>query len=182
MKTIIFRSFLTILGFGLFACSSSKFDYQSAYKFSHHNYQKSTPGDINHSEDAPVQALASADPDFGPVPVSRPQIAFVKTENDAATSVDVSNKRNITKLTREEKKAFKQDIKRQLRKISQERKLAKKESGKKAAQMNRKIYTGLIIAGAGIVVAILASGTVGGLAIIVGVALIAWGLIEQGSF
>ncbi|MDN5213934.1 hypothetical protein QQ020_17800 [Fulvivirgaceae bacterium BMA12] len=182
MKKIIFRSFLTIFGIGLFACSSSKFDYQSAYKFSHYNYQKPTPIDLNQSENAPVQALASADPDFGPVPVSRPRIDFVKAENEPVNNVDVSNKSSFSELTREEKKAFKQDIKRQLKKISQERKLAKKEAGKKAAQMNRKIYTGLIIAGAGIVVAILASGTVGGLAIIVGVALIAWGLIEQGSF
>ena len=47
--------------------------------------------------------------------------------------------------------------------------------------MNRKVYSGLIVAGAGLIVAILVSGTLGGLAIIIGVALIAWGLIEEGS-
>ena len=180
MNTIIFRSFLTILGVGLFACSSQRLDYQSAYKFSHYNYQKPTPG--NQSENAPVHALASTNPDFAPVPVSHPQITFTKAENDAIDRVDVAEKSSFTKLTREEKKAFKRDIKQQLRKISREQKLEKKEAKKKGAQMNRKIYTGLIIAGAGIVVAILASGAIGGLAIIVGVALIAWGLIEQGSF
>ena len=56
-----------------------------------------------------------------------------------------------------------------------------KKAKKKQSIGNRKVYAGIIIALAGLVIAILASGTIGALGIIVGVVLIAWGLIEQGG-
>ncbi|MEM6523363.1 MAG: hypothetical protein AAGF85_15875 [Bacteroidota bacterium] len=67
-----------------------------------------------------------------------------------------------------------------LKEVKKDIKALKKAKKNKSID-NRKVYAGIIIALAGVVVAILASGAIGGLAIIVGVGLIAWGLIEQGS-
>jgi len=62
------------------------------------------------------------------------------------------------------KKELKRDLKHQNKKIS-----------------NQKIWIGVVIGVAGILVSILASGSVGAIAIIVGIGFIAWGLIEQGG-
>ena len=46
---------------------------------------------------------------------------------------------------------------------------------------NQKIWIGIVVGVAGSLISILASGSVGAVAIIVGVVFIVWGLIEQGS-
>lgn len=86
------------------------------------------------------------------------------------------DEKSLKKEIRKEEKRAHKEVKRQLIKEIKE---VKNTEDKEA--MNRKVYIGIIIAAAGIVVAILASGAVGAIAIIVGVGLIAWGLIEQGS-
>ena len=68
------------------------------------------------------------------------------------------------------------------REQKQLKKELKREVKKEARQFkNEKIWIGTVIGVAGILVAILVSGTVGGIAIIVGIGFIAWGLIEQGG-
>ena len=175
MNIPVFRLLIIIFALGLFACSSSKFKYREAYKFSNYNYQKvQEPAEEN--ADLNFEPLASASPDLGPAITTRSRITFPK-----ATQPNSLSKPAPSKLTRKEKKAVKQNIRHQLKEVLKEQKVLRKEAKNKKTAMNRKVYSGLIIAGAGIVVAILVSGTIGGLAIIVGVALIAWGLIEEGS-
>lgn len=80
------------------------------------------------------------------------------------------DKANIEKLSTKDKKTVLKEAKKDIKALKKQSKIT-----------NQKIYVGLIVALAGLVVAILASGALGGLAIIVGVVLIVWGLIEQGS-
>lgn len=182
MKTLIHRILMTIVGIGLLSCSSSKIHYQSAYKFSHYNYQKPVVNPLPLSENQPIELLASNSPNIDPVALSLPKITFQKVENAEGASDRIHAKSVKGKLTKEEKRAFKKDIRQKVKKVLKERKVLKKEAKNNKSAMNRKVYTGLIIAAGGLVVAILASGTIGGLAIIVGVVLIAWGLIEEGSY
>ena len=180
MNTTVFRLLVIVFAMGLFACSSSKFKYREAYKFSNYNYQKAQePAEDN--ADLNFEPLASASPDLGPAITTRSQITFPKTAQATSLSKPAPPKQAPAKLTRKEKKVVKQNIRHQLKEVLKEQKILRKEAKNKKTAMNRKVYSGLIIAGAGIVVAILVSGTIGGLAIIVGVALIAWGLIEEGS-
>jgi len=78
-----------------------------------------------------------------------------------------------------EQKQMRKDIRKQLKEVKRDMKQAKKLAKQDDVYFNKKMYVGLVVLLAGIVVAILASGAVGALAIIVGVALIAWGFIEQ---
>ncbi|MCG8322615.1 MAG: hypothetical protein MI921_24155 [Cytophagales bacterium] len=170
MITSVFRVLTLILGLGLFACSSSRFSYQDAYKFSNYSYQKNQPADINQEEELYFEPLASTNPNLDPVITSRPVITLPKMGD-----------KKVTKLNKQEKKALKRNIRQEFKETLKAHKTLKKEAKNKKAAMNRKVYSGLIVAGAGLIVAILVSGTLGGLAIIIGVALIAWGLIEEGS-
>ena len=167
MKNIL----LIALGtFFITACSTSKFDYQTAYKFSHHNYQK--------SELAPVEPLASIGPEQPTVsrlPADQAIIDLVAPPSDA-TAKFVENYKNASK---QEKKAIRQQVKQQYKSLRKEVKEAKKEATTKDIHFNQKMYIGLVVFGAGILIAILASGAVGAVAIIVGIGLIAWGFIEQ---
>jgi len=86
------------------------------------------------------------------------------------------SKKAERKAIKKEKKKLRKNIKKE---IKEEIKTYKKK--KRDFDADRKIYVGIIIGAAGIVVAILASGALGALAIIVGVGLIAWGLIEKGN-
>lgn len=80
------------------------------------------------------------------------------------------DKANIAKMTTSEKRTVLKEAKKDIKALKKQSKIS-----------NQKIYYGIIIALAGIVVGILVSGPLGGLAILVGVVLIVWGLIEQGS-
>jgi len=152
------------------ACSTSKFDYQTAYKFNHYNYQK--------TESATVVPLVS----IGPV---QPTISHLHSDkvikhlaarSSDATMTFVENYKNASK---QEKKAIRQQVKEQYKTLRQEVKEAKKEATTKDVHFNQKMYIGLVVFGAGILIAILASGAFGAVAIIVGIGLIAWGFIEQ---
>ena len=75
----------------------------------------------------------------------------------------------IPHLSKKELKAAKKEIKREI-----------KEQNNRSQIANRKIWIGVVVGVAGILISILASGSVGAIAIIVGIGFIAWGLIEQG--
>ena len=83
------------------------------------------------------------------------------------------DKTAVKDLSSKEKKVLIKEVRKDIKEL--------KKAQKKSSIENRKIYAGIIIALAGIVVAILVSGTIGGLGILVGVVLIAWGLIEEGE-
>lgn len=83
------------------------------------------------------------------------------------------DEKNIAEMSKAEKRSLLKEVKRDLKEV--------KKIEKKEGISNRKIYIGIIIALAGLVLSILVSGSIGGLAILVGVILIVWGLIEQGT-
>jgi uncharacterized membrane protein len=87
-----------------------------------------------------------------------------------------TNQKTLEKEIRKEEKRAQKEVKKQLIK---EIKDVKGTEDKEA--MNQKIFIGIVIAAAGIIIAILASSGLGAVAIIVGVGLIAWGIIEQGG-
>ncbi len=90
-----------------------------------------------------------------------------------------SNHAELQKQIKKEEKRARKEVKKQL---VRELKDIKKVHGQEATNaMNQKIFIGIVVAAAGIVVAILASGGLGSVAIIIGVGLIAWGIIEQGG-
>jgi hypothetical protein len=166
------KSIFLIVG-GLFlitACSTSRFDYQTAYKFSHYNYEK--------SESAAVEPLASISPVLS-ISYHLPADQAIKdlaAPSLDATAIFVEHYKNASK---QEKRTIRQQVKQEYKTLRKEVKQAKKEATTKDVNFNQKMYIGLVVLGAGILIAILASGALGAVAIIVGIGLIAWGFIEQ---
>ena len=151
------------------SCSTSKFDYNTAYKFSHHNYQKATPV-------AEVEPLAS----LKPVNQSNLVLPSDKALRDIAKTapskvITVESYKNASKA---EKKAIRKQVKQEYKQLRKQVKEAKEDATEDMV-FNQKMLIGAIVLGAGILIAILASGSVGAVAIIVGIGLIAWGMIEQ---
>lgn len=89
------------------------------------------------------------------------------------TKNTLADKGSMARLSPKEKKEVIREVERDIKEL--------KKAKKKASIENRKVYSGIIIAAAGLLVAILVSGTLGGLGILVGIVLIAWGLIEEGE-
>ena len=186
--------FLAALFLG--ACASSKFNYKDAYKFSHYDYNKKAETETLADKQALVQEETK--------PKSENSIDFSEAEQPLASTEDrvadeptpekaiqkladklethqKAKKDPKVRLSKEEKKNFRKEVKQDFKEIKQQVKELKQEEAKNVS-MNQKVYIGIIIALAGLVIAILASTGIGALAIIVGVGLIAWGLIEQGAF
>ncbi len=161
-----------LIGLILFssACSSSKFDYNTAYKFSQQNYKKTV------EPIAPIAPIASLKPLVGP---QKHLPADYSIRRQGTEHAIANFKQEYAVATKAEKRAMRKDITKQLKKVRKDMKVAKKEATQKDVNFNKKMYVGFVVLLAGIVVAILASGPIGALAIIVGVALIAWGFIEQ---
>lgn len=151
------------------ACTSSKFDFKTAYKFDRYQYhQKAEPLSIE-----PVASLKPILPPQNHLPPDQ-----VIVERGIQQTV-ATFKEQYQKASRQERKALRKEVKQQFKQVRKDLKVAQKEHQQKDVYFNKKMYIGLVVLLAGIVVAILASGPVGALAIIVGVALIAWGFIEQ---
>ncbi len=164
---------LLVAGLLVFSsCSSSKFNYQSAYKFSHYQYQKTTPA----KAPAPVASLKPVQVPAQHMPSDQKLRELQQQQAEKAAGALAANYKTTS---RAERKAMRKDIRQQFKKVRQNMKAAEKEARQQDVVFNKKMYIGLVVLLAGIVVAILASGEVGALAIIVGVALIAWGFIEQ---
>ncbi len=162
--------FLIVGGiFFVTACSTSKFDYNTAYKFSHYKYQK--------SELAPLEPLASLQPvqSIGSHMPSDKAIKALASSSETTTAF----MKHYKQASKQEKKAIRQQVKEDYKSLRKEVKQARKDLATQDIHFNQKMYIGLVVLGAGILVAILASGAVGAVAIIVGIGLIAWGFIEQ---
>lgn len=167
------RNFLMLLGalFVLTACSTTKFDYNTAYKFSQYNYQqKKTPPAVN-----PVASLKPVSSTPKSLPSDKSLTGLTSTSK--TTAEVIKDYKNATKA---EKKVIRKQVKEEYKKLRTEVKKAKKEAAAQDIDFNKKMFIGTVILGAGILIAILASGAVGAVAIIVGIGLIAWGIIEQG--
>ena len=190
----IYIALLTSLFLG--ACASSKFNYKDAYKFSHYDYNKKSATevvdntDINLSEQSekafdPQKVGIEEDPTTASIvdrPAELPNAeASIQKLAEKVQAHKEAQKNPKVSLSKEDKRAFKKEVKRDFKDVKNQLKQLKQEEAKNVS-MNQKIYIGIIIAVAGLVIAILASTGIGALAIIVGVVLIAWGLIEQGAF
>lgn len=97
-------------------------------------------------------------------------------ENVRKLKENETNQKTLEKQIRKEEKRAQKEVRKQL---LTEIKDVKGTEAKEA--MNQKVFIGIVIAAAGIIIAILASSGLGAVAIIVGVGLIAWGIIEQGT-
>lgn len=156
-------------------CSSSKFDYQTAYKFSHTQYVK----EQGQQQQLVFQPLASLKPVMetpSTLPSDKALLDLAATGKTKAVTVEYYNN-----ASKEDKKAIRKQVRQEYKTLRKQVKEAKqvKEDAAQDFVFNKKMMIGAIILGAGILVAILASGPVGAVGIIVGIALMAWGLIEQ---
>ncbi len=152
------------------SCTSSKFDFNTAYKFDHYQYQEA-PKPV-----AAPELVASIKPVLTPQQHLPSDLSIV--ERGAQQTV-VKFQEQYRSASKEQRKVMRKEIKQQFKQVRKDLKVAKKEQQQKDVYFNKKMYIGLVLLLAGIVVAILASGPVGALVIIIGVGLIAWGFIEQ---
>ncbi len=170
MKTINYLLILSI-AIASASCAGKKFDYQSAYKFKspksqHFDYQLNDLSAAN-STDIISKGLILNDTEID----SNNEIKKATVES----SPKVNSKREeiLSQLSKKERKIFSRVEK----KI--ERKLEAKPAASKS--VNAKVYTGVIVGAAGLVLMILTSGTlgaIGGIALLVGLIFIVWGLLE----
>ncbi|GJM28379.1 MAG: hypothetical protein DHS20C17_10140 [Cyclobacteriaceae bacterium] len=154
------------------SCSTSKFDYNTAYKFSHQQYKKQQE-QLQVIEYQPLTSLKPVLETTSVLPSDKALLDLaVKSETKVITVADYKN------ASKAEKKAIRKQVKQEYKTLRKQIKEAKVDAPDDVV-INQKMLIGLIIFGAGILIAILASGAVGAVAIIVGIGLIAWGLIEQ---
>lgn len=191
MKKILSLPFIKMCGLALlFAACSPKYGahftptsnnfHQPAVAVNAEQPQKTVEQPVIPESVANVEeenAVASAKPLLIP---QTPKVEGVmnkyKDRVAAIKSRDLTSKEE-KKILKKEKKQFVKEFTKEL-KTELKAKTSMKRSGFPPKQ---KIFVGAVVGIAGIVIAILASGSLGGLAIIVGVVLIAWGIIEQGG-
>ncbi len=185
------------LSFGIFSCTTpqytSNFTNDPFYKGDKTSVAKTDVVELDKvspvitPEEPSTEAIESANQEQ--VMASKKNMIAKLAEIPSIKKIVTEHKENVENLKssdmdqltlekeirKEEKRAHKEVKKQLLKEIKEVKKAEDKEA------MNKKVYIGIIIAAAGIVIAILASGGLGAVAIIVGVGLIAWGLIEQGS-
>ncbi len=202
MKKLDKNLFILIIGlsFGIFSCApkyTAHFQNDPFYKENNKKVVETTqevaPVDevqpvidpVEMKEAAPEEtdetAVASKKnliAKLGEIPSIKELVDEHKENVKELKASDLDQKTLEKEIRKEEKRAHK-EVKKQLIKEIKEIKDTKDSEDQNA--MNRKVFIGIIVAAAGIIIAILASGAVGSIAIIVGVGLIAWGLIEQGS-
>ena len=116
---------------------------------------------------------------------------LVVKEKAIKTTVVSEHNGDIKTWTKEEKIELKKEIRQELRRVKSEIKEYKRgntstspnvQSTNATQEITGKVYIGAVIGAAGLVLLILnvASG-IGGLAVVIGLVFIVWGLIEQGS-
>ncbi len=134
-------------------------------------------------EEAPETMVASTDKkavvaQLAEIPSIKKIVEEHKENVANLKSSELDQKELQKEIRKEEKRAHKQVKKQLVREIKEIKSVKDTDS---AQAMNKKIFIGIVVAAAGIIIAILASGGIGAVAIIIGVGLIAWGIIEQGG-
>ena len=200
-KFLAMRNLLSFLAaiLVLSSCSSSKFDYQTAYRFSHYDYQSvnaEVEENIPAAEQMQIMVPTQENQHVEPLSHHNQSIALlasIKPVTSAIQSLPSDGKLKnyvarepvtymadgYTNASKQEKKLIRKKVKLDFKTLRLHMKKAKKDATSQDVVFNRKMFIGAIILGAGILTAILASGEIGAVAIIVGIALLAWGLIEQ---
>ncbi len=171
-------------------CSSSKrFDFKTAYKFGHFKYSKHIPSS-NGSKD---ELMASLNSEHLVIPPKEPSELSSAPQSWLKQDLSRAELKEIRKELKQEIKSISSEIRtmRKAKKLAPEEEQAKFESGiteKKverdaAKGLNQKIFLGILIGAAGLVLIIVdVLPPVGGIALVVGLVLIVWGFIEKGSF
>lgn len=171
-----------LLGAGLLtsSCTTSKFDYHTAYRFSYTNQQESAQPATQQKQKLVMvdQLLASTKPVSSSVQVGLPDKIDIQPNKVANTSNLMETYENASKA---EKRAIRKQVKEDYKTLRKEYQQTKKEAAAKDVAFNKKMYIGLVVFGAGLLIAILVSGggALGAVGMIVGIGLIAWGFIEQ---
>jgi hypothetical protein len=153
------------------SCASKKLDYATAYKFKvqkMYTAEEVIKLDYLTSNDDDIQSLSSE----ATMPLSfksqEDNKAFSQKENIVENSKSTKMQK---RFSRREKK-----IEKRMEKASNE-----KFTSSKSKSVNSKVYTGIVVGGAGLILAILFGGTlglIGGVAVLVGLIFIVWGLLE----
>jgi|GEM_PF-3486773 len=181
------------------SCSTSKFDYQTAYRFKYQQQQEEEqhiypqepryiPGQRRTGvpqepalpagrQDQGSQLQASLKP-VAQISQSMPADNTLAGE-EVSKSITPISKENFDAFSKTEKKAVRQQVKQDFKTLKKEYKKAENDAANQDIVFNKKMFIGVVIFAAGVLVAILASGPVGAIGIIVGIGLIAWGFIEQ---
>lgn len=175
----------------LCSCSTSKFDYQTAYRFKYQQEQQERQHTGEQQDQVQVLGPSLAEASDGTQEQVPEQLEVsLKPAAKVATSayadqvvmdqgVAPMTKESFDALSKTEKRVIRQQAKEDLKSLKMQVKKAKQEAATKDVVFNKKMYIGLVIFAAGLLVAILASGPIGAIGIIVGIGLIAWGFIEQ---
>ncbi len=176
------RYFLFLLAIVSLSCSSSKFNFDSAYKFSQYDYSSRNSAQDLKIAEPPTDYLASIRPSgYGLNDI--PKLGQLERIQHLKQlfSTDVST------LTKERRREFRKEVKselKNLRKLKKENKTLVKELKKDDAtkRVNSWVYTGLVVGGAGLVLLILDVATiVGVIALLVGLGFIVYGLLVDGG-
>ena len=133
------------------------------------------PDELIQKPDLAIPLVASSKPYTEAVKVIPPDLTLVNHGNIQQATYT----KQYVNASKQEKKLIRKNVKRDFKTLRQQMKIAKKDAANQDIVFNRKMWIGAIILGAGILIAILAHGGIGAVAIIVGIGLLAWGLIEQ---
>jgi len=188
MKETYLKGLILIHILFLAACSGTKkFNHTKAYKFSYYNYQKQinegpSDGEI-HASSEPVIPYTNPNHRI-PEPGAASSIPPTKTEKAALKQTKKQIKRRMAEIDLEIEE-LKTAGKTVLGKVDNYQNTIKKleREKKELRQMNRKIYIGILVGAAGLVLLIISTAEVlGTLALVAGLGLIVWGFIEKGGF
>jgi len=185
IKNFIIYWFVFSIGIFFFSCSTTKkINFKDAYKFSYYNYQNALSPESNLRDvNQPLYASTKVPLDY----LERKPIEILIPEGRKYSKVALDN------LTKARKKELRRKIKDEIKQIKIDLKNNKKDkrlispgalaTSQDSKGMNQKIYIGILVGAAGLILLIVNVATIlGVLALVAGLGLIVWGFIEKGSF
>jgi F0F1-type ATP synthase assembly protein I len=174
-STIVLLGFIFIFS----SCRQDQMAYRNTYKFQVKDYHQAEVGEaIQKPQVVSVEALSASNEIKAPV-VKPLGLAKVEKSHVSVTKEKEVDRKELRQKIRNLKSEMKQNPE-MAKTLKAE--FQKAQSAKKSVSVNSKIYVGAIIGIGGLVLMILAGGavyTIGSLALLVGVILVVWGLLEQ---
>ncbi len=170
MRNVRILLSLIISALLLNGCAKQSFDYASAYKFKVNQMHKK---DAKTAEAIPVNHETSLNAEINNV---NPVLEFSETESSeiiAGIQASATNSKEESRMVAKAKK-LEQRIAKKIKKMESKTVASRKS-------VNAKVYTGVVIGAAGLILFILFGGTlgtIGALGVLVGLIFIVWGLLE----
>ena len=179
----------------LAGCSTSKkFDFKTAYKFSQYDYSKQASSTNPKQEDL----VASTNSQVLTIPSKLPGSSLQPDQAQIRPHLKDLSRSDLRQIRRELKQEIK-SLDSEIKSLEASKRIAPEEERGKfessitekkvqrdvAKAMNHKIFLGILIGAAGLVLLIIGGstlGAIGGIALVVGLVLVVWGFIEKGSF